>query len=313
LADAVLRPRFETRDLDRVRRQLVERQLREMSQPGGRAERELHRAIFPTGHPYRTTGVGDRRTAGRIRRGSVVRFHAGHFTGDGALVVVTTAKSGRSLFPQVRRLFAELPSGPAPRLSVPTLSSRSPREVEVDLPGRSQVEVRHGGASISRADPRYAAAYLADQVLGGATLLSRLFTRVRSKGGLAYHASSHLEAMRFGGYWVAQAGTGADRWRRVVPMLREEVERIAGTNIPASELDMIRESRIGEIALALESTADAHELALDVAYYGLPQDHWVTWPELLRKLRPADVRRAAEVALDRRRAATVVVGPLGRP
>jgi zinc protease len=312
LADAVLRPRFEGPDLDRVRRQLVERQLREMSQPAGRAERELHRAIFPVGHPYRTTGVGDRRSARRMRRGDLVGFHARHFTGSGALVVVTAPPSGRSLFPMVRRLFAELPSGPGPRLCVPRASLRAPREVEVNLPGRSQVEVRVGGPSISRADPSYPAAYLADEVLGGATLLSRLFTRVRSKGGLAYHASSHLEAMQLGGYWVAQAGTGTDRWRKVVPMLKQEVDRVAGANIPGPELDMIRESRIGEIALALESTADAHELALDVAYYGLPGDHWVTWPAVLRTLRPADVRRAAEVALDRRKAATVVVGPLDR-
>jgi predicted Zn-dependent peptidase len=142
-------------------------------------------------------------------------------------------------------------------------------------------------------------------------LLSRVFTRVRSKGGLAYHASSHLEAMKFGGYWVAQAGTGGDRWRKVVPMLRQEVARITRETIPSAELDLIRESRIGEVALALESTSDAHELALEVAYYGLPGDYWVTWPSVLRGLSPAEVRQAAEVALDGRRAASVVVGPLG--
>jgi zinc protease len=310
LADAVLRPRFDPPDLERVRRQLVERQLREAAQPGARADRELHRAIFPSGHPYRSTGAGDRRSATRLSRAGLAKFHARQYTGPGGLLVVTTPQNLTALTRSAHRLFSDLPSrSPAP-LGVPRLGPERPQDVSINLPGRSQVEVRFGGGSITRADPRYPAAYLADEVLGGATLLSRLFTRVRSKGGLAYHASSHLEAMTLGGYWVAEAGTGADRWRKVVPMLRQEVARISGESIPAAELDMVRESRIGEVALALESTSDAHELALDVAYYGLPEDHWVTWPSVLRGLSPAEVREAAASSLDGRRAVTVVVGPL---
>jgi zinc protease len=310
LADAVRRPRFEAADLERVRRQMIERQLREMAQPGARADRELHLAIFPAGHPYRTTGMGDRRSVRRLRSTDLGKFHARHFTGGGGLLVATTSTSTRSLVRTVGRLFDDLPSSPPPPLSLPRIAGRAPKNVTIDLPGRSQVEVRMGGPSIARNDPNFPAAYLADEVLGGATLLSRLFTRVRSKGGLAYHASSQLEAMRWGGYWTAEAGTGADRWRRVVPMLRQEVERIAGEPIPSPELDLVRESRLGEVALALESTSDAHELALDVAYHALPEDHWVTWPSVLRSLRPEEVRRAAEIAFDRSHSATVVVGPV---
>ncbi|MCI4373684.1 MAG: insulinase family protein [Thermoplasmata archaeon] len=312
LADAVMRPRFEAADLERVRRQVVERQLREMAQPGARASRELHLAIFPPDHPYRTSGMGDRRSVGRLRPEDLAKFHARHFTGSGGLLVATTPMRTRPLVRLLYRLFDDIPSASPPPLAVPRIVGRAPKEVRVDLPGRSQVDVRMGGPSISRSDPNYPAAYLADEVLGGATLLSRLFTRVRSKGGLAYHASSQLDAMRLGGYWTAEAGTGADRWRRVVPMLRQEVDRIAREPIPAAELNLVRESRLGEVALALESTSDAHELALDVAYYGLPEDHWVSWPSVLRGLSPAEVRSAAEVAFDRSHSTTVVVGPLGK-
>jgi zinc protease len=310
LADAVQRPRFAAPDIERVRRQMRERQLREMAQPSSRADRELHRAIFPSGHPYRTTGMGDARSIGRLGARDIGKFHAEHFTGGGGVVVVTTPTKTPELSRTVRRLFATIPEKEPAPLSVPSVAPRRRAEVKVDLPGLSQVEVRFGGPSLARHDPAYPAAYLADEVLGGASLLSRLFTRVRSKGGLAYHASSRLEAMRFGGYWTADAGTGADRWRKVVEMLREEVARLQEEPIPASELDLVRESRLGEVALALESTSDAHELALDVAYHGLAADHWVTWPSVLRALRPADVQRAAASAIDSRYATTVVAGPL---
>jgi predicted Zn-dependent peptidase len=68
--------------------------------------------------------------------------------------------------------------------------------------------------------------------------------------------------MRWGGYWTAQAGTGPERTARVVPLVEKEVRAIAERTIPTAELELIRESAIGEIPLALETAADAHELAV---------------------------------------------------
>ncbi|MGP8077973.1 MAG: M16 family metallopeptidase [Thermoplasmata archaeon] len=312
LADVVLRPRFDPADIARVRRQTLERQLRELAQPSPRADRELLSAIFPKGHPYRGTGLGDRRSLGRISRSELARFHREHYTsGDASLIV--TAPARRAAVDQIaRRLFGRFERSDPPRLAIPRVPKRPAEERIVDLPGRAQVEVRLGGTSLARSDPNFPAAFLANELLGGRPLLSRLFQRVRERGGLAYHASSSLEAMCFGGYWAAQAGTGAERWRKVVPMLADEVDRLRRSRVGSGELRVIRESAIGEIPLALESTAEAHELAVDLAYHRLPADYWVRWPRLLRGVKPADLRRAAETAIDRRTAVTVITGPVGR-
>jgi len=310
LADVVLRPRFDPPDLARVRRQVFERQLREMTQPANRAERELLHSVFPAGHPYRATGLGSRRSVSRLGRADLLRFHRDHYTSGDAILVVTAPARRPAIERAARRLFRGFARSSAPTLGLPPVPQRPPRQRTVHLSGRSQVEVRIGGASIARSAAEYPAAVLANEILGGRPLLSRLFQRVRAKGGLAYHASSDIEAMRFGGYWVAQAGTGADRWGKVVPMLAEEVRRIRSTPVSAAELEMIRESTIGEIPLALESTAEAHELAVDVAYHRLPGDYWIRWPQELRAVRPADVRAAAEVALDIGHSVTVLAGPV---
>jgi zinc protease len=313
LADVVLRPRFEPSDLARARRQMRERQLREATQPANRAERELLRAVFPAGHPYRESGLGSPRTLSRLTRGDLVRFHREHYTsGDSSLVVTARARLP-AVERAARRLFHGFARVRAPTLTVPPVPAPRTGERSVNLPGRSQVEVRVGGASIARSAPEYPAAFLANEILGGRPLLSRLFQRVREKGGLAYHASSELEAMRFGGYWVAEAGTGADRWRRVVPMLREEVDRLRTERVGRAELEATRRSVIGEIPLALESTSEAHELAVDVAYHRLPGDYLLGWPDLLRAVRSRDVEAAAALALDRRTSVTVYAGPVRGP
>lgn len=310
LADVVLRPRLAAQDLVRVRRQLAERQLRELAQPGSRAERELFRATYPEGHPYRSSGLGDHRSIHRLTPETVRRFHRRHYTSGEGLLVVTGPARLTDVESAARAVFSNFPEEKAPQLAVPPIPQRAARTVRTDLRGRAQVEIRLGGDSIPRSDPDYPAAFLANEVLGGRAQLSRLFQKVREKGGLVYHASSELEAMRFGGHWTVGAGTGPDRWEKVVSMLTEEVDELERRTVPLPELKEIRESSIGEILLALESTADAHELAVDVAYHRLPGDYLSRWPSLLRSVTPHSLRSAAEKAMDRRRAVTALAGPL---
>ncbi len=314
LAAVVLRPHLTARDLERIRRQILERQLRESTQPESRAESELARTVFPPGHPYRQTGLGTRSSVRGLDRAGVVRFHRGHFTAQEGLVVST---GGPGLVPfaaAVRRAFSEVevekaPTRPASPVPVPPTE----RQRVVPLPGRTQVEIRVGGASVARSSPAYAGVYLANEVLGGRPLLARLFQIVRERHGLAYHASSELQAMRWGGYWAAGAGTGPERTAATGRLVRQEVRRISEETVPSDELHRIRESAIGELPLALETTSGAHELALDIAYHGLPDDFLEQWPRTLRALTPRDVREAAAEGLDARRSVTVIAGPVAAP
>ncbi|MGA8091861.1 MAG: pitrilysin family protein [Thermoplasmata archaeon] len=312
LADVVLRPRFAPDDLVRVQRQFSERQMRELAQPASRADRELFRATYPEGHPYRSTGLGDPRSVARISPRKLRAFHRTHYTSGDAVLVVTAPGGLSAIENAARALFSEFAEKRGPTLHFSPVRSRSARTLTVELEGRSQVEIRIGGDSIARSDPEYPAAFLANEVLGGRAQLSRLFRRVRERGGLVYHASSELEAMRFGGYWAVGAGTGPERWEKVVPMLSRELERMGSREVSVSDLREVRESAIGEVPLALESTANAHELAVEVAYHRLPGDYLSRWPALLRSVRPKEVRAAAERAMDRRHAVTVLAGPVAR-
>lgn len=311
LADAVLRPRFDAEDVARALRQLHERQLRERSQPDLRAEIELLRAIYPKDHPYHRTGSGDPASLRRIDRATLRRFHAGHYVPDGAAIVVTGAVPRETLRRAVEARFLGrgLPRAPA-RPEVPSTVPRA-RSLLRSMPGRTQVEVRVGALAVPRSDGRFPALYLANEVLGGQVLLSRLFQRVREKAGLAYHASSDLEAMGWGGYWELQAGTGPERAEAVEALLRKEFEAIARTPVPAAELDRIRESTIGSMALELETTSGAHDLAVSSAYYHLPESFYREWPGTLRALSPKEIRASVEATVDPERAVTVRVGPTG--
>jgi zinc protease len=307
--EALQAPRFAPADIARTKRQFLERQLREVSQPESRVGRELLRAIYPKGHPYRESGLGDARSVKSVTGEKLRRFHARRWRTHGGLLIVTTERPLSELLTRVKRQFGFLeesvgfdahPEWPAPR--------STSEIVAVPLPGRTEVQVRLGGPSLARSAPEYPALHLANEVLGGRSL-SRLFQRVRERHGLAYHASSALATMRSGGYWQAQAGTGPERLSKVIDLMDREVTKIGSELVPTTELDRIRNSVIGSLPLELETTAGAHDLAVDLAYFGLDESFYLTWPETLRSVTPRDIRTAVQAGLDRSRAVVAWAGP----
>lgn len=310
-ADAVFRPHFAASELARAQRQLRERQLRQKIQPDLRAERELVSKMFPGRHPYGSTGIGTSRTSARISLDGLRRFHASHYPTRGSVLVVTRRAPGRDVVRSLAGYFrAEelVPDPPLPPLPEP---SRHEKRRDVPIPGQSQVAVRIGAPTIARSDPIYPELFLANEVLGGRPLLSRLFQRVREDRGWVYHASSELEALRWGGYWEAVAGTDPGTRDRVVRLMRREIERLSTDLVPSGELERIRESTLGSLPLELETTASAHELAVEVAYHHLPGDFYRTWPDRLRAIRPQELRSAAEAGFAPGRAVVITAGPPG--
>ncbi|HEY6238588.1 MAG TPA: insulinase family protein, partial [Thermoplasmata archaeon] len=171
LADVVLRPRFDPTDLERVRRQVYERQLREESQPASRAERELLAAIFPPTHPYHRTGTGTRRSVTRLRKRDLERFHREHFSAEGSLLVVTARSSLPEVLRDAAKRFDGIDRTTAPKPpAVPRIRPVRAHERKIPMAGRSQVEVLIGGTSIRRSDERYPEAFLGNEVLGGGLL-----------------------------------------------------------------------------------------------------------------------------------------------
>jgi zinc protease len=308
-ADAIFRPHFADDELVRAQRQLRERQLRQMVQPDLRAEREFLSALFPKGHPYRSTGLGTERTVARISLEGLRRFHRTHYPTRGSALAVTSGESPQWVVRSLAQHFQSDGFVSDPAIPPLFVAPRKSRTQNVTIRGQSQVAIRIGASSVPRSDPAYPELFLLNEVLGGRPLLSRLFQRVREQHGLAYHASSELEAMRWGGYWEAVAGTDPATRDRVVTLMLREIEKLSSQLIPVRELNRIRESAIGSMPLELETTASAHELAVDVAYHHLPGDFYRTWPARLRSIGSRELRTAAEVGFTADNTVVVTAGP----
>lgn len=315
--EALTQPRFDDGELSRIVREMREALLREESQPDEKADRLFLERLLPPGHPYRANPLGSVRSQAKLRTSAVRRFHEDHLNAAGSKLIVTSHDPPATCLRRLRRTFGQLREGralPPPR--IPGGRPRgSPGPSYFPVPGTTQVEVVIGGTAPVRSHPDYPALSLADQVLGGRPILSRLFQEVRERNGLAYGAGSELESLAWGGLWTADAGTDVQHVEKVRSMLIDGVRQLAEKGPRPAELRLIRESFLGSLPLLLETSPQAHGLAVEVAYFDLPLDHFATWPSVLRALSPRQVRDAvAEHLWDGGTPLSVAVGPpLPRP
>jgi predicted Zn-dependent peptidase len=125
---------------------------------------------------------------------------------------------------QVQKLFTALPASQE-RDSAAARYTGGEMRVEKDL---EQAHFVLGFEGVGRLDDEYYAAQTLATLFGGG-MSSRLFQEVREKRGLVYSVYSFHSAQKDSGQFAIYAGTGPDKLAEIVPVVCEEITRLAGT------------------------------------------------------------------------------------
>src|SRR5207244_2276240 len=160
---------------------------------------------FP-GPPPALPGGGTLESGARLTRGDVVKFHRERFRPDATVVAVVGAVTVDEARREVLGRFGSWARPASPLPGVPTASAgREPRE-EVIPRDLTQATIMFGRQAIRQTDPDYFALVVASYVLGGGSA-SRLYTRVREEGGLAYSVYSYVSPSKYGSAFFVSAQT----------------------------------------------------------------------------------------------------------
>ena len=179
---------------------------------------------------------------------------------------------------------------------------RSDRDLE-------QVHLVLGFNGVAYADPRFYAAQVYSTVLGGG-MSSRLFQEVREKRGLAYAVYSFTSSYTDGGTLGVYAGTGASELATVVPVIADELTKLAAAPVEEAELLRARAQLKAGLMMSLESSmARCEQLGRQMLIFGRP----IPPAELLAKIDAVDAAVLQDFAgamLDAGPPVLSAIGPL---
>jgi predicted Zn-dependent peptidase len=237
----------------------------------------------------------------RIDRDSVAHYMRRNYAAPGMLLTAAGNVEHEKMVALARRAFGELSRERVAR-------SDPARYVGGDLREARELEQVHvvlGFPGFPFGDSDYYAASVVSSALGGG-MSSRLFQEIREKRGLVYAIYSFTHAYSDGGLFGVYAGTGEEEVEELIPVLCEEIRKLADGLAPA-ELERARAQLKAGLLMSLESTtARCEQQAAHMLVFGRPLD----LGEMVARIDAVDAEAVRRVAW-RLRAAPPTLAALG--
>ena len=307
LADVATHPAFAPEELERARAQQIDAVTVAFKNPSQLAALVADRAAFGSA-TFGAPGGGTPTSLKAITRADVTAAYARTWRPDRAALILVgdvTPAQAKSLAESQFGSWRASAAGPG--VATPVATPPAPRTIVVDMPGAGQAGVVVERPAIARSDARYYPFAVANTVLGGG-FSSRLNQEIRIKRGLAYGASSGVDAAREIGSVAARTQTKNQTAAEVVTLMTAEMARLGAAPVPEAELATRKAVLVGNFGRTVETTGGIADILGEYVLDGVPLGELQSYMAKVEAVTPAAAQSAAAALLDPKAASIAVVG-----
>jgi zinc protease len=313
VADVLLHPAFDAREVETRRAELVTTIRQEEDDPTSRAVTGLAELLYGS-HPYARRSHGTVESIERVTRDELIEHHRRSFVPPATTVIVVGDVEPLRVNMTLGDAFGAW-SQPWPGLrSVPDVVGPRERQLRVQpMMAKAQADIAYGFVGLRRTDPAYYAALVMNNALGQYGLGGRLGDVIREREGMAYYVLSALDATVGPGPLAIRAGVAPSNVERTVALIDAELAAIRRQGFTATELADSKQYLSGSLPRQLETNAAIASFLLSADLFDLGLDFDVRLPALVSAVTDEQVHEAARRLLDPTRAAVSVAGPWEGP
>ncbi len=310
LSESLLAPSFPKNEIERLRVQMLTGLAIREQDTSDMAAMAFDRMLFE-GHPYSRPGDGFVETVQSITRKDMQEFHRRYFGPRGMVIAIVGAIDPKKAAEAVENVLGgwQVPG----QVAAPALPAHKPVKKTVThhhvLEGKSQSDLVIGMIGPKRKDPEYFSASLGNSVLGQFGMMGRIGDVVREKSGLAYYASSSLNAGTGPGSWEVSAGVNPKNLKKAIDLIEKELRRFVKSGVTKEELADSQANYIGRLPLSLESNSGVAGAILNMERYDLGLDFYQRYESMVRSVTRADVLETARKYIDPDRLVISTAGP----
>jgi zinc protease len=309
LADVLLRPTFPEKQLELSRQRSLVGLKAALDDPGQLGRRAFQQAIYPDNHPFHTFPTAD--SLKRITREDLALFHQRYYRPD------TTVLSLVGDFDpaQVKSLLESAlgqwrTAGQAPVMNFPAVAlPKTATYLSKLLPGKAESVTYLGYSGLSRKDPRYYAALVLNQVLGGDTLSSRLGTEIRDRQGLTYGIFSGFSAGQNAGPFLISMQTAPKDAQKAIDSTIALLKQLREQGITATELENAKRSIKNSYPVGLANPSSVADAILSDTVVGLGLEELSQFPNKVGAVTAQQVQQVIQDFIQPDKLVIVTAGP----
>ncbi len=309
LADAVKNSTFPEKELELNRQQALTTLKLELDDPLEVARRIFVQSVYPKKHPLHTFPT--EKSLQQIRREDLIAFKAKHYRPDTTVLVLVGDFDLAKVRSLMKTAFGDWKvSGQPPNLKYPNVSMpQSVVRVNPVLPGKSQAITYMGYTGINRQDPRFYAALVLNQILGGDTLSSRLGAEVRDRQGLTYGIYSYFQAEKNAGTFWIEMQTSPEDANKAIASTQQILQQIHRQGVTSLDVKTAKDTVVSSYNVSLANPEELTNRILKNKVYGLDETELSSFTQKIQKVTLAQVNQAARELLHPDKIVVVTAGP----
>ena len=249
LADIFTGSRFDETEIGRERSVILQ-EIRMVEDTPDDLIHDLFEGMFWKGHPLGLPVLGTKERVAAFSRDDLLSFFQICYRGNRLVIAAAGHLKHNEFVELICRSFGSIVVSSAGRPEIAPEARPGKYVLRKDL---EQVHLIIGAPAPSAVSPERHAGFLLNAILGG-SMSSWLFQEIREKRGLAYAIYSYLTCYMDAGLFGIYVGTGSEKVREVLGLVREGMKRFSSELLTESELLSAKELIKGNYLLGMEST-----------------------------------------------------------
>ncbi|MCW5316591.1 insulinase family protein [Nostoc sp. KVJ3] len=309
LADVLQNATFPADQLELSRQRALTSLKVQLDDPRGLGRQVFQQTIYPENHPFHSFPTFE--SLKSITRDDLLSFYQTHYRSDGttiALVGDFDEVKVKALLNQAFDKWQATGKPPVLKISSVPLPQTSTRLNKV-IPGKTEAVTYIGYNGISRKDPRYYAAVVLNQILGGDTLSSRLGTEVRDRQGLTYGIYSGFAAGINPGPFLIQMQTAPGDTQKAIASTLALLKQLRDQGITEAELNTAKRSITNSYPVDLANPSDVSSIILENSVLGLSRSEIREFPQQIQSVTMTQIQKVIEDLIKPENLVIVTAGP----
>ena len=272
LADALLRPKMEQAEFDKLRKRAIDGLANAKDSDPRQLIGTYAGAWLFRGHPYGRATGGDETSLATITLADLQAFRQQQMGGDRLVIAIAGDFDASAMAAQVKQAFGGWGKAAG---TLPQVEAK-PRELGrrvllVDKPGATQTYFALANIGSRHGDPAEAAQDLVHTAFGG-RFTSMLNTELRIKSGLSYGASAQLQRPRQPGASQIGSFTKTESTKAAIDLAIATLDRLHRNGLDAATIDSAKRYVAGQFAPGLETAPQLAARLVEMQLYGDSRD-----------------------------------------
>ena len=296
LADILMTPQFAEDKIELEKMNHKSGIARRNDLPMSIADREFKKLIYGETSVYaRTT---EYETIDNITRDDLFAFHKKYFHPNSVILGVWGDFKAKEMIQKIKKTFAQWKRVELHLPELPKVDYHFRPSVHlVKKEDINQTNIRIGHIGGTMDDPDYFALTVMNSILGR-SFSGRLFRKVRSEQGLAYHVGgSYQSNFGYPGQFLLICETKSQSTIQAIQSIMEEVKRMAREEVTDEELERAKRSFLNSFVFKFDTKGEIVNRLLNYEYYGFPLDFLQKTKENIEKVTKQDILRVAQTHL----------------